>query len=78
MINEGVLPDGGGLFFDTIYLFEEETTMKKALSVLIAMMLALCLCAAASAEGATYRVGVCQLVQHVALDAATQGFQDAL
>jgi len=52
--------------------------MKKALSVLIAMMLALCLCAAASAEGATYRVGVCQLVQHVALDAATQGFQDAL
>ncbi len=26
----------------------------------------------------TYNVGICQLVQHVALDAATQGFQDAL
>ena len=26
----------------------------------------------------TYTVGICQLVQHVALDAATQGFIDAL
>ena len=26
----------------------------------------------------TYTVGICQLVQHVALDAATQGFMDAL
>jgi putative ABC transport system substrate-binding protein len=26
----------------------------------------------------TYTVGICQLVQHPALDAATQGFQDAL
>lgn len=31
-----------------------------------------------AASDATYQVGVCQLVQHVALDAATQGFQDAL
>lgn len=31
----------------------------------------------ASAD-ATYTVGICQLVEHVALDAATQGFQDAL
>ena len=29
-------------------------------------------------EGKTYTVGVCQLVQHEALDAATQGFCDAL
>ena len=29
-------------------------------------------------EGATYTVGICQLVQHVALDAATQGFKDAM
>ena len=34
--------------------------------------------ASGSAEGASYRVGVCQLMQHPALDAATQGFQDAL
>lgn len=34
--------------------------------------------AAASAGGKTYTVGICQLVQHPALDAATQGFKDAL
>ena len=33
---------------------------------------------AAAAEGEVYTVGICQLVQHVALDAATQGFKDAL
>ena len=31
-----------------------------------------------AADGKTYTVGVCQLVQHDALDAATQGFVDAL
>lgn len=30
------------------------------------------------AEDKTYTVGICQLVQHEALDAATQGFKDAL
>ena len=29
-------------------------------------------------EGTKYTVGICQLVQHEALDAATQGFIDAL
>ena len=29
-------------------------------------------------SAATYNVGICQLVQHEALDAATQGFKDAL
>lgn len=33
---------------------------------------------AAAADEASYNVGICQLVQHEALDAATQGFQDAL
>ena len=32
----------------------------------------------ASAEEASYTVGICQLVQHEALDQATQGFKDAL
>lgn len=32
----------------------------------------------ADASGKTYTVGICQLVQHEALDAATQGFKDAL
>ena len=31
-----------------------------------------------AADGQTYTIGICQLVQHDALDAATQGFQDAL
>ena len=31
-----------------------------------------------AADGKVYNVGICQLVQHEALDAATQGFKDAL
>ena len=34
--------------------------------------------AAESTDGKVYTVGICQLVQHDALDAATQGFKDAL
>ena len=32
----------------------------------------------AAADGKTFTVGICQLVQHEALDAATQGFEDAV
>ena len=49
--------------------------MKKLLAVLLASLLCLSACAFAEDH---YTVGICQLVQHVALDAATQGFQDAL
>ena len=48
---------------------------------IISLMLSLCLIVLGSvafAENPTYHVGVLQLVQHVALDAATQGFCDAL
>jgi putative tryptophan/tyrosine transport system substrate-binding protein len=31
-----------------------------------------------AASGKTYTIGICQLVQHEALDSATQGFRDAL
>lgn len=41
------------------------------------MVLSLAACGG-SAQKDTFTVGVCQLVQHPALDAATQGFQDAL
>jgi len=66
---------------------------KKTIALLLAAMLVLSLSAcgtaktaespAASAEASptadkTYTVGICQLVQHPALDAATQGFKDAL
>ena len=68
--------------------------MKKALVLLLALAMVLSLAACGSApaatpaeepaatptavEGEVYTVGICQLVQHVALDAATQGFKDAL
>ena len=64
--------------------------MKKLLSVLLVALMALTLvgCSSSSTtttdetatdEGTTkYQVGVVQLVQHEALDAATQGFSDAL
>ena len=34
--------------------------------------------AAGAASDKTYKIGICQLVQHDALDAATKGFKDAL
>ena len=51
---------------------------------LVVALMALCVAqvfAGGSGESAgktTYTVGICQLVQHEALDAATQGFKDAL
>ena len=44
---------------------------------LVTLALVLMLVATAACAGAT-TVGICQLVQHAALDAATQGFKDAL
>lgn len=52
--------------------------MKKLLSILICAMLCLTAVLPAMAEEETYTVGICQLVQHDALDAATLGFRDAL
>ena len=52
--------------------------MKKIISVLVALSLFLGVCACASAEDKTYQIGILQLIQHPALDAATQGFKDAL
>ena len=51
--------------------------MKKAFALLLAaaMLVTMAACTGASK---TYTVGICQLVQHPALDAATQGFKDAL
>ena len=52
--------------------------MKKLLSILICAMLCLTAVLPAMAEEETYTVGICQLVQHDALDSATLGFRDAL
>ena len=51
--------------------------MKKLFAILTAALMCLTLCAPAMAED-TYTIGICQLVQHDALDAATQGFVDTL
>ena len=56
---------------------------KKLISILLAacLLLALAACGGNNGGGAqdkTYVVGVCQLVQHDALDAATRGFEEAL
>ena len=55
--------------------------MKKILSAVMALTLAAATCVSLSGCGekkAKYTVGICQLVQHDALDAATKGFKDAL
>ena len=52
--------------------------MKKLVSLLMVLSLLLGVCACASAEEKTYNIGILQLIQHPALDQATQGFKDAL
>lgn len=48
-------------------------------TILTAAVIGTALTATVSAEEEhTYTIGICQLVQHVALDAATEGFKDAL
>ena len=52
--------------------------MKKLLTLTLAALMLIGLCACSGAKDDTYTVGICQLMQHVALDDATQGFMDAL
>lgn len=54
--------------------------MKKLLSLVLALVLtaALCLSLASCGEKNSWTVGICQIQPHPALDAATQGFKDAL
>ena len=53
--------------------------MKKSLALVIALAMVFALCAGSMAYADdSYTVGICQLVQHDALDAATNGFMDAL
>ncbi len=55
--------------------------MKKIISLVMVVSLALVAltgCSTQTADDGVYNIGICQLVQHEALDAATQGFKDAL
>ena len=53
---------------------------RKALAITLAAAMAMGTCAvtASAADGDKYTIGICQLVQHEALDAATQGFKDEI
>lgn len=53
--------------------------MKKIIAIVLTLIMAASLMAGfASAEETAYKIGIIQLIQHPALDSATQGFQDAL
>ncbi|MBO5892100.1 MAG: ABC transporter substrate-binding protein [Oscillospiraceae bacterium] len=54
--------------------------MKKLLAILLVvlMLVSMTACVQNENDDGKYVVGICQLVQHEALDAATQGFKDAL
>ena len=54
--------------------------MKRLLALIMTavMLLSLCACGTTKKADGTYSIGIVQLMQHVALDQATQGFQDAL
>ena len=52
--------------------------MSKILALALAVVMILPLAACGEKKSDTFSVGICQLVQHDALDAATQGFIDAL
>ncbi len=62
----------------------KKSILKKIMCLALALTMFAGLCTGCSGDSAnedeekTYKVGICQLVQHDALDAATQGFQDAL
>ena len=53
--------------------------MKKIIAVVCAILMVLSMSACAgSKDDGKYVIGVCQLVEHEALSAATQGFMDAI
>ena len=54
--------------------------MKRVLAMIMTalMLLSLCACGTPAKNDDVYQIGIVQLMQHVALDQATQGFQDAL
>ena len=53
-------------------------TLIRKLSLILAIAMILSFACMAYAETASYNIGIIQLIQHPALDSATQGFQDAL
>ena len=52
--------------------------MKKILAIALAAVMLLSLAACSGTDDGKYTIGICQIQKHAALDAATQGFKDAL
>ena len=52
--------------------------MKKIIAIVLAALMLLSLTACGGADDGKYTIGICQIQKHAALDAATQGFKDAL
>ena len=52
--------------------------MKKIVAIICAALMLATLCACQSKAEEKYTIGICQQMTHDALDAATQGFKDAL
>jgi len=52
--------------------------MKKTIAIILSLAMIILSAVPAFAAEETYNIGICQLVEHVALDAATQGFIDAV
>lgn len=88
----GLVHPGGASLFSYFFIFyiyisiskEEEMKTKKLIALLTAALMALSLAACGGGGGSadksseSYTIGICQLLQHDALDAATQGFKDAV
>ena len=67
------------IIFYSNSISKERKIMKKFLAVLLVLVLAAsCMVMTSCNKGAKYTVGIVQLVEHDALDAATQGFMDAV
>ena len=56
----------------------KKTSMMKLMSLIMVLGLLLSLTACAEKDDGKYTIGICQLAPHEALDAATQGFKDAV
>jgi len=52
--------------------------MKKIIAIMLTLIMTIALTAGFASAEETYNIGIIQLIQHPALDSATQGFQDAL
>ena len=52
--------------------------MKKTVAILMTVLMLLSFAGCSGGEDGKYTIGICQIQKHAALDAATQGFQDAL